>query len=59
MRGGSRERLGVESVQGDAPEVFSQVFVGIGFVFPEGWSGMGAPRGRRVGGQGESKRPKQ
>lgn len=59
MRGGSGERLGVGSVQGDAPEVFTQVSVGIGFAFPEGWSGMGAPPGRRVGGQGERKRPRQ
>lgn len=52
MRGGSGERLGSWGVvQGGAPEVWGQVFAGVGFAAPDGWSGMGAPGECRVGGR--------
>lgn len=52
MRGGSGERLGSwGAVQGGAPEVWGQVFAGVGFAVPDGWSGMGVPGECRIGGR--------
>lgn len=38
-------------MQGGAPELWGQVFAGVGFAAPDGRSGMGAPRERRAGGR--------
>lgn len=50
-RAGAQERGWGEGVQGGAPEVWGQVFLGVRFAASEGWSGMGASGGRRVGGR--------
>lgn len=42
--------------RGVRPRSWGQVFAGVGLVVPEGWSGMGAPEGRRVGTEGASVR---
>ena len=39
------------AVRGGATDVWGRVLAGVGFEAPEGWSGMGAPGERRVGGR--------
>lgn len=50
-RGLRREAGELGGRAGGAPEVWGQVFAGIGFAVPAGWSGMGAPGECRVGGR--------
>lgn len=50
-RGLRREAGELGGRAGGAPEVWGQVFAGIGFAVPDGWSGMGAPGECRVGGR--------